>query len=145
MKDHILKTVKPHAKDFNAADTVNEIYDWVVNTLAPQQCRQPSGSSQLVTNCNCLGFLHLERHERKALYIAEYLVHYAKMKRETKKELLYEWNKVAATIQSVSPGTKLSFMVPGLPTPGVDDEPNPMICKNALLNLLNEGHSLLLE
>ena len=52
MKDHILKTVKPHAKDFNAADTVNEIYDWVANTLAPQQCRQPSGSSQLVTNCN---------------------------------------------------------------------------------------------
>ena len=139
MKDHILKTVKPKAKDFNAVDAVEEILDWIVKTLAPQKCRQPTGSSQLVTNCRCLGFLELEDNERKALHVAEYLVHYAKMKRETKKELLYEWNKVAATIQSVSPGTKLSFMVPGLPTPGVDDEPNPMICKNALLNLLNEG------
>ena len=110
-------------------------YHWIVNSFTPDFCRQPSGSSQLVTNCNCDRFLLLESNTRKARQVAEY----AKMKRETKRELLYEWTKVAASIKSVSPGKKLSLMVPSLPTAGVEDNPNPLICRNALIGVLNEG------
>ena len=137
MKDHIIKTIKPKAKDFSAADAVDECFHWIVNSFAPEPCRQPSGTSQLVTNCNCARFL--ETNARKAMQVAEYLVHYAGMKRETKKEILHEWAKVSATIESVCPGNKLSYMVPGLPIAGAEEAANPMICRNALLGLLNEG------
>ena len=139
MRDHILTTINPKAKDFSAVDAVDECYHWIVNNFAPEPCRQPSGSIKLVTTCNCIRFLLLESNTRKTKQVVKYLVHYAKMKRETKRELIYEWAKVVAPIKSVSLGIKLSFMVPGLPTSGVVDDPNLLICCSALLGLLNEG------
>ena len=78
------------------------------------------------------------------MQVSEYLVHYASLSKETRTELLYEWNKVASVLAkvwaSVDPQDKTFYILPGIPT--VEDEPPPRICRNALQGLLNAGRIL---
>ena len=137
MPQHVLRTIKPKDKNFNAADAVSEVYDWIRNDFATKNCRRPSGSNQNFTNCSCLHFLADENNSRQGMYLAEYLVRYAGMTRDVKRDLLYEWAKVASVLLSIDPENKLPYMLPGIPANG--DDPQQMICRNALLGLLNEG------
>ena len=135
---HVFKDMKPNDKDFNAADAVQDAFHWIVNDFAKYKCRLPSGSNQRETKCRCTGFLAEDANSQKAMYLAEYLVHYAKMKRETRRELLYEWAKVAKVVQAADSGNKKTpYLLPGITVD--DDEEHPMICRNALQRLLNEG------
>ena len=137
MKNHILQTINPKEKDFNAADAVDQCYHWIVNVFAPLKCRAPAGTNERITKCACIGFLQDDQHSRKAMQVAGYLVHYAKLKRETKRELMYEWAKVASVLSSMDPGKKTVFILPGIPSEA--NEPPPRICRNAIQGLLNEG------
>ena len=135
---HVFKHMKPNDKDFNTADAVQDAYHWIINDFAPYKCRLPSGSNQRETKCRCIGFLGEDENTPKAMYLAEYLIHYAKMKRDTRRELLYEWAKVARVVMAGdSRNNKTPFMLPGI-TVG-EDEQHPMICRNALQQLLHVG------
>ena len=137
MKNHILKTIHPEEKNFSAADAVHEAHEWIVNEFAPQNCRLPSGSNGRSTNCTCVGFLAEAGNTRKAMLVAEYLVHYAKMNRDMTRELMYEWAKVASVLLTINPQNRTPYMLPGIAAE--PDDPIPMICRNALQGLLNEG------
>ena len=69
--------------------------------------------------------------------VAEYLVHYAKMNRDMKRELMYEWSKVASVLLAIDITNPTPYMLPGVAAE--PDNPIPMICRNALQGLLNEG------
>jgi len=133
---HILSTIKPKDKNFSAADAVNAVHEWLVEDFALRRnCRQPSGSNQRYTRCTCMTFLAEEENRRTSLFVAEYLVRYAGMTREVKRDLLYEWAKVASLVQSIDPNNDTPYMLPGIPVA----DGQFMICRNALLNLLSEG------
>ena len=110
MKDHVLFKIKPKSKDFSAADAVDQCFHWIVNDFTPHNCRLLLGTNQRVTNCTCIGFLQEEGNSAKAMQVGEYLVHYAKLNRETKRELMYEWAKVASVLASVDPGNKTLYI-----------------------------------
>jgi hypothetical protein len=136
-KKHILSTIKPKDKNFSAADAVDEVLHWIVTEFAVNNCRQPSGSSQLTTNCTCVRFLANEDNERTAMYLAEYLVRYAGMSMDIKRDLLYDWVKGVAVLVSIDKNNLTSFMLPGIQLE--EDDSHPVICRNALQGLLNEG------
>ena len=138
MPKHILTTIKPKdKKNFVAAESVLEAYEWITKEFAPKNCKQPSGSNQLYTKCTCVTFLADEQNSGVAMYIGEYLVRYAGMVREERRNLLYEWAKVASVLLSMDSNNKFVYMLPGIPVG--EGEPQRMICRNALLGLLNEG------
>ena len=71
------------------------------------------------------------------MMVAEYLVHYAKMNRDMKRELMFEWNKVVSVVLAMDMNNPTPYMLPGVAAE--PDNPIPMICRNALQGLLNEG------
>ena len=93
MAKHIITTIKPKDKNFSAADAVHDAHQWIMEDFAPNCCRQPSGSNQWFTKCTCMQFLAEEENTRTSMYLAEYLVRFAGMNRDVKRDLLYEWAK----------------------------------------------------
>ena len=85
---HVLKGMKPHDKNFSTQDAINNAYHWLINDFAVHNCRLPSGTNQKVTNCRCTRFLSEADNTEMAMSLAEYLIHYAKMKEETKSNKL---------------------------------------------------------
>ena len=84
-------------------------------------------------------FLAEPEDEDTAMAVAEYMVKFAGMTLQTKRELILEWLKVSALMESFDPRNKLTFMMPGLP-PSQEGEETITICRNArIINLLNIG------
>ena len=138
MPKHVLTTIKPKdKKNFSAPESVQEAYEWITKEFAPKNCRQPSGSNQLVTKCTCVTFLADAQNTTAAMYAAEYLVRYAGMVRNVRRDLLYEWAKVASVLLSMDRTLTLLYLLPGIPVG--EGEQQWMICRNALLSFLNEG------
>eukprot|EP00957_Ditylum_brightwellii_P150523 11461648-Ditylum_brightwellii.AAC.1 len=135
MKNHILKTIKPNDQDSCAADAIDKCYHWIINDFAPYNCRLPSGTNQQETKCRCARFLLKAENIWKAMYLPKYLVHYAKMKHNMKRELMFERVEVASVLQLVNKNNKTLYMVPRIPTE--EDEPHLIICCNDLQRLLN--------
>ena len=135
---HILKSIKPKdKKNFNAPESVQEAYEWITKEFALKNCRQPSGSNQLVMKCTCVTFLADAQNTTAAMYAAEYLVRYAGMVRNVRRDLLYEWAKVASVLLSMDRTMTLLYLLPGIPVG--EGEQQWMICRNALLSFLNKG------
>ena len=130
MVTHILKSIKPKEKNFSATEAVYDAHQRIVHEFAVQNCRLPSGSNQYRTKCRCVGFLAEAANTRKVMMVAEYLVHYAKMNRDMKRELMYEWSKVASVVLAMDMNNPTPYMLPGVAAE--PDNPIPMICHNAL-------------
>ena len=138
MAKHILSTIKPKDKEnFNAAESVQEAYEWLTKEFGTKNCRRPAGTNQNFTNCTCVTFLADEQNKDTAMFLAEYLVRYAGMVRNVRRDLMYEWEKVAQMLLANDSSDKLVYMMPGIPVgAGLAQR---LICRNALLGFLNEG------
>ena len=141
MADHILKSIKPKKKGFNAEHATDECFRYLTETIAVANCRRPKGITNHVTQCTCMRFLAEPEDEDTAMAVAEYMVKFAGMTLQTKRELILEWLKVSALMESFDAGNKLTFMMPGLP-PAQEGEETITICRNAIVNLLNIGRKL---
>ena len=60
-------------------------------------------------------FLGEPEEEHTAMSVAEYIDRFSGMTLQTKKELVLEWLKVSALMESLDPRNKLTHMLPGLP------------------------------
>ena len=131
-----MKTIKPKDKLFNKDDAINSCYDWILSEFATWHCRRPPGSSNPDTACNCMMILASSENSALTMQAAKYMVHWAGLSRKMKREIIYEWAKVACSfLSSEVPTDKLVYMLPTLIVP----EKNILICRNGLTGLLDIG------
>ena len=62
-------------------------------------------------------FLAEPEEEHTAMAVAEYMVCFAGMTLQTNRELVLEWLKVSALMESLDPRNKLTYMLPRPPPP----------------------------
>ena len=141
MADHVLKSIKPNSKGFDEEEAVGLCLNFVRTDIALSNCRRQRGVSNTFTQCTCMRFLAEEDAEHTATAVAEYMVRFAGMTLKTKREVVLEWIKVSAMLESSDPSNKLTYMLPGLP-PSEDGEQTILICRNDIANLLNIGRRL---
>jgi hypothetical protein len=141
MADHVLKSIKPKVKGFDEAEATDACLRYITEVIAVSNCRRLRGISKQVTKCTCMRFLANPDEEPKAIAVAEYMVRWAGMSLQTKREVVLEWLKVSALLERLDPKNKLTYMLPGLP-PSVEGEEAITICKNATGNLLSIGRKL---
>lgn len=141
MADHVLKLIKPNSKGFDEEEAVGSCFNFLRTHIAVSNCRRQRGVSSTLTQCTCMRFLAEEDAEPTAMAVAEYMVRFAGMSLRTKRELVLDWAKVSAMLESSDRSNKLTYMLPGLP-PSEDGEDTILICRNAIANLLNIGRRL---
>ena len=141
--------IKPGAKDFSAADAVNASFHWILEDVAVvSNFQQPKGTAKQTTSCTCMLHFLSEPGESDTTMIrlvAEYMVHFAAMKRELKREVVNEWwMKVSALLKSMDESNKTrTYMLPGLP--GDKNEVSHKVCRNTIQRLLNLGRRMIWE
>ena len=138
---HILKKIKPKTKGFNAEEAADLCFNFIRDNIAVSNCRRQKGISSQSTQCTCVRFLAEQDGINTAMAVAEYMVRFAGMDLKTRRELILEWIKVSALLESLDSTNKLTYMLPGLP-PAEDGEETKMICRNAIVNLLNIGRKI---
>ena len=88
---HILRRIKPKAKDFNQEEAIALVYSFIVNDFATKRCCRPSGFARPQTRCTCMLFLIEDEHEEIADALARYMVHWAGLFITSKWDLLGIW------------------------------------------------------
>lgn len=83
------------------------------------------------------------RSDRSGKKVAEYMVHFAGLKMETKRELINEWTKVSSLLESMDDDeNKKTYVLPTLSASTDDVEQETLVCHNAVLGLLNVGRRI---
>ena len=73
MADHVLKSIKPKERGFNAKDATDACFRYLTETIVVANCRRPKGISNHVTQCTCMRFLAKPEDEDTAMAVAEYM------------------------------------------------------------------------
>lgn len=112
---HVLDSIKPTKKDFNQEEAITLCEEWIVNSQSQRTCQRFSGSSHRNTSCGCMFFLQEVHNADIVRAIAAYMVHWAALPRETKRNLIYDWNRISGhlgkTIAEQRKNT-LAYIVP---------------------------------
>ena len=105
MPRHILYSIKTKEKNFDKEEAEGLCKGYLTNTLAAGNCTYNGKKLK----CSCLDFLAEDSNAAIPQDIATYIVHWASLHSQSKKELLYQWGRFAAHIEGT---TNLRYLLP---------------------------------
>ena len=135
MKDHVLRTIAPSAKDFDYNAAVGRCTQWLIDKRIPRRCFRQK--DQRESKCHC--FLVLNNNADALRAVSRYMVLWAGFNQQTKKEVLNTWCQYG----EFTPEKKL--FLPCNYEDITKTYDNIMVCRNAVLNVLNVGRRMLVS
>ena len=128
------KTTDQHVAYETSNITMSTSHFWNKGQYAPKCCLRASGFSIRNTNCTCMTVLSLPENHGLATMVAHYMVHWADLNTATKREVIYEWARVACYLAGEGTAVgKLHYIIPTL-TFSADN--TLLICRNGLCGRL---------